>query len=316
VTRRPSQVIYIAGSGRSGSTLVERTLGDIPGWVNVGELIELFRKPSVATELCGCGRSFAACEFWSEVGRLAFDSWSPETFQRIGTLQQRVSRQRYLPQLLLARVRTSASLSSAMREYGEFYRRLYNAIADVAGADVVVDSSKWPGQALALQRLNIPISLFHLVRDPRGVAYSWSKAEVARPHGGEGSVMAAHGAGATALRWTAFQTEIAIIRPNFSRSTRMRYEDFVSDPSGRLRAALRDLGLDRYNDRLSHVHRNNLELSQSHGIAGNPSRFNHGVVRLRLDDAWKDALPRADRIQVTALAAPWLMRLGYPLKAA
>jgi hypothetical protein len=30
-------VIYIAGSGRCGSTLLERVLGEIPGYVNVGE---------------------------------------------------------------------------------------------------------------------------------------------------------------------------------------------------------------------------------------------------------------------------------------
>jgi len=74
VTASPERVIYIAGSGRSGSTLVERTLGAIPGWVNIGELIELFRKPSVAAELCGCGQPFSSCVFWYEVGRSAFGS--------------------------------------------------------------------------------------------------------------------------------------------------------------------------------------------------------------------------------------------------
>ena len=33
-------VVYIAGSGRSGSTLLERALGQIPGFDNVGELID------------------------------------------------------------------------------------------------------------------------------------------------------------------------------------------------------------------------------------------------------------------------------------
>jgi len=38
-------VMYIAGSGRSGSTMLERVLGEMPGFVNVGELIDLFRRP-------------------------------------------------------------------------------------------------------------------------------------------------------------------------------------------------------------------------------------------------------------------------------
>ncbi len=313
MTRHPTHVIYIAGSGRSGSTLVERTLGDIPGWVNVGELIELFRKPSVATELCGCGQPFEACEFWSEVGRLAFGSWSSDTLRRIGELQRLVSRQRYLPRLLLSRERSSSAFVDVLREYGSYYRALYDAVAEVAGADVIVDASKWPGQALALQRLDFPMSLLHLVRDPRGVAYSWSKTAVSRPHGGQGAVMAAHGVGATAYRWAAFQTEIAVIRPTFDHATRLRYEDFIADPRGRLTAVLDDLGLERYRSGLTHVHDDRIDLSQSHGVAGNPSRFEHGVVGLRVDEAWRARLPRADRTLVTSVTAPWLVRFGYPL---
>ena len=58
VTREPGQapiVVYIAGSGRSGSTLLERALGEIPGFVNVGELIDLYRRVADHGELCGCG---------------------------------------------------------------------------------------------------------------------------------------------------------------------------------------------------------------------------------------------------------------------
>ena len=48
-------VIYIAGSGRSGSTMLERALGEMPGFVNVGELIDLFRHVARQGERCGCG---------------------------------------------------------------------------------------------------------------------------------------------------------------------------------------------------------------------------------------------------------------------
>jgi GT2 family glycosyltransferase len=189
-------------------------------------------------------------------------------------------------------------------------------VADVAHADVVVDASKWPGQALALERaVTPPMSLLHLVRDPRGVAYSWAKTQIRRPHGGHaGSVMATHPATETARRWAAFQTEIALIRRAFDRSTRLRYEDFVNDPRGRLATALRELGLGEYADRLGHVHRDRIELPQSHGVAGNPSRFAHGVVSLRADEAWRTAFPAKERRRVTAVTAPWLARYGYPLR--
>jgi GT2 family glycosyltransferase len=316
VTQRPAHVVYIAGSGRSGSTLVERSLGAVPGWVNVGELIELFRKPSVAQERCGCGEPFGSCPFWGEVGARVFGSWTSDAIARVGALQQQVSRQRYLPKLLVTGADSGSRFADTLREYGEIYDALYTAVAEVAAADVIVDASKWPGQALALERVvTAPMSLLHLVRDPRGVAYSWSKTHVRRPHGGEAdSVMATHGVVDTARRWAAFQSEIAVIRTAFGRSTRLRYEDFVADPRGRLATAMRELGLGEYAERLSHVHRDRIELPQSHGVAGNPSRFEHGVVALRADEAWRTAFPAKERRRVTAITAPWLARYGYPLR--
>jgi GT2 family glycosyltransferase len=315
VTQRPAHVVYIAGSGRSGSTLVERSLGAIPGWVNVGELIELFRKPSVAKERCGCGELFDDCPFWGDVGARVFGSWTSDAIARVGALQRQVSRQRFLPRLLLTGDDSGSAFGDVLREYGSIYDSLYRAVAEVADADVVVDASKWPGQALALERVVTPqLSLLHLVRDPRGVAYSWAKTQVRRPHAGGGSVMATHAVTATARRWAAFQTEISILRTTFERSARMRYEDFVDDPRGRLATALRELGLAEYAGQLGHVHRDRIELPQSHGVAGNPSRFEHGVVPLRSDEAWKSALPDRERTRVTLITAPWLRRYGYPLR--
>ena len=68
-------VIYIAGSGRSGSTMLERVLGEMPGFVNVGELIDLFRRTAPRGERCGCGLAFADCPFWIGVGERAFGGW-------------------------------------------------------------------------------------------------------------------------------------------------------------------------------------------------------------------------------------------------
>lgn len=311
-----ARLVYIAGSGRSGSTLVERTLGAIPGWVNVGELIELFRKPSVAAELCGCGQPFGACEFWNAVGEFAFGGWSPQLLTTVGTLQRRLSRQRYLPRLLVTGGSGRSAFAADLREYGGLYDRLYDAIAQVADADVIIDASKWPGQALALRRsLGRPVSLLHVVRDPRGVAYSWAKTDVRRPHGDdEGSVMATHSVAATARRWLAFQTEIEAIRPGFGSSARLRYEDFVREPAAELLRALQALGVPPAADQLGHVGDGSIQLDRTHGVAGNPSRFTSGRVAVRADAAWTSAMPAADRRRVAAITAPLLVRYGYSLR--
>ena len=69
-------VVYLSGFGRSGSTLVERMLGAAPGWVNVGELVDLARSVARADELCGCGEPFSRCPVWTQVGEAAFGGWT------------------------------------------------------------------------------------------------------------------------------------------------------------------------------------------------------------------------------------------------
>jgi hypothetical protein len=52
---------------------------------------------------------------------------------------------------------------------------LFTAVARVAGREGVVDSSKNPVQALALSRsTEIDLTILHLMRDARGVAWSFS----------------------------------------------------------------------------------------------------------------------------------------------
>jgi len=312
----PARVIYIAGSGRSGSTLVERTLGAVPGWVNVGELIELFRKPQVADELCGCGQRFGACGFWSEVGRRTFGSWDPAELEHVARLQRRLSRQRYVPRLLVTGAGGESDFAADLREYGEIYARMYSAVAEVAQAEVVVDASKWPGQALALRKaLPIPMSLLHQVRDPRGVAYSWAKTNVTRPHSdAAASVMATHSPRETARRWIAMQSEVDVIRRRFDHSARMRYEDFVLDPRAELARVLPLLGIDPAGVDLGHVHADRIDLPQSHGVAGNPSRFDHGTVAIRTDDAWMQRFDSRHRRLVTAVTSPGLLRYRYAVR--
>ena len=309
------EVVYIAGSGRSGSTLLERALGASPGWVNVGELIELFRQPEGLQERCGCGEPFATCPVWSEVGRLAADCWSPEVVARIQWLQSQVSRQRLIPQLLATRRDSGSELARNCREYADRLGRIYRAVAEATGAEVVVDASKWPGQALALQLGGVPVRLVHAVRDPRGVAHSWAKSGLARPQSSTGATMASRAPWESAARWVAMQTEVRAMAHRFEHSSIVRYEDFVGDPAATLARARRDLGFDDTPEALGHIGPDAITLPASHGVAGNPSRFESGTVTLRPDVAWTSALATRDRRVVSILTAPVLLAHGYPVRA-
>lgn len=311
-------VVYLGGFGRSGSTLVERVLGSAVGWVNVGELVDLARSVAPGDELCGCGTPFSRCPFWSEVGDVAFGGWTPELLERLTMMHRGSARQRHLPGLLAKRGEPSADLTGLRDAYAQVYR----AVAQVSGSDVVVDASKGPalGQALA-GAPGVDLRVLNLVRDPRAVAWSWSKV-VERPHVSSGSSGSSAGEEMwripphrSAAQWAALQAEMhALSGLGGTPSARLRYEDFVVDPVASLCAATAQLGVPLAADDLPPVVDGRIVLGPSHGLSGNPGRFRSGPIELRRDDGWATEMPSADQRLVTALTLPLLKVYGYPVR--
>jgi hypothetical protein len=311
--RKATTVVYIAGSGRSGSTLLERMLGGLPGFVNAGEINDMFRRMAMYDELCGCGRTFFTCEFWVGVGERAFGGWSRDLIDEVVMLQSDVVRQRYLARLMLPRLARPRYLAQLER-YGEIHARLYAAIVAQSGARVVVDASKGASFAMAIARGGgVDLRMIHLVRDARGVAFSWAKANVSRPHGdGPRATMHRFNPSETAARWAILQAEIAASRRYMQASVRLRYEDLVAAPAEQIVRCVQALGLaiDPAKD-LAYINGRTVDLAQSHGLSGNPSRFRSGPQELRADEQWRTDMARWDRFSTTAIAAGSLARYGY-----
>jgi hypothetical protein len=304
-------VVFIAGSGRSGSTLLERALGAIPGFANVGELIDLFRRDAPRQERCGCGQPVASCTLWAGVGKRAFDDWDSGRLAEVQRLRGRVARQRHLPRLL-AMPLASRGFRADVAAYGASYLNLYQSIAAEADVTCIVDASKWPVQALALSRAGIDIRVVHLVRDVRGVAYSLSKRGVARPHAlNEKDVMWSKRPPTAAARWATYQGQVELLPLCGVPVARVRYEDFVRQPRRAVEDALAALGLPCSPSQLEHLGDGQVTLGPSHGIAGNPSRFRYGEITLHADEEWRDRMSRTDRILVTAIGMPLLARYGW-----
>ena len=68
-------VVYIGGCQRSGSTLLDRMLSQVPEHLSAGEVVHLWIRGLGGNELCGCGAVFLDCPFWTEVGRIGFGGW-------------------------------------------------------------------------------------------------------------------------------------------------------------------------------------------------------------------------------------------------
>ncbi len=322
MTRPP--VVFVAGSGRSGSTLVERIIGAVPGYVNVGEILDLPRRVVADDELCGCGESFSDCEFWRQVGdRLAdgpttawrLPGWSRFDLDRLDRLQGLVARQRHLPRLLLPA--RSDGFGAAVEEYGARYNELFSAVLSTAAASFVVDASKWPSQALALHRGGVDVRVLHLVRDVRGVAHSLSKAGLARPHAREGgtTTMYSKPVAKGAARWLTTQTEIDLLAAVGVPIARVHYDEVVTRPVPVLSSALARLGCRVPDGGFDHVGGTPtapvVTLPASHGLSGNPSRFKLGEVALRSDDAWRSSLSAGQRGVALGVGLPQALRYRW-----
>jgi len=300
--------LYIGGSGRSGSTLLECLIAEVPGVAVLGEVAHLWERGVVLNELCACGEPFDACPFWTAVGTLAFGGWDAVDVDRVRALKDAVDRQRRI--LRTARRRPSRSTREQADEYAEYFRRIYDAAAQVANAAIVVDSSKVAPTALALSHDDrIDLRVLHIVRDSRGVAYSWSK-QVSRPETGDAELMPQLSARASTQLWLSHNLSIGALAYRGVPVHRIRYEDLLADVSATLAEAWRELDLPGVPD-LPVVEGNSVELHPTHSVAGNPMRFRTGLTTLRPDDAWKSKMSGRDRRLVTAMSYPALKWYRY-----
>ena len=159
-----TRILMIGGAGRSGSTLCDMLLGAAPGAVAVGESVAIWGYGVVENGLCSCGAPFLDCPFWSAVGERAFGGWDAVVAQRYdGTEGEWPGVRRVL------RKRILGPRSTPMRtEVAGVRARLYGAIAEVSGCEVIVDSSKHPYFSYQLSELEgFETRMVHLVRDPR-----------------------------------------------------------------------------------------------------------------------------------------------------
>jgi len=307
---RPVRVLYVGGMPRSGSTLTDLMLDRLPGHVSVGELFYLWRNGVVHDGLCACGETFSRCPFWTAVGKKAYGGWNAREAQHVMALQATVDATARIP--LLLSPRRPPGFERAMREYSGVLRALYTAIAEVAGARVIVDSSKRPSMAFVLHKTpGIDLTVAHVVRDPRGVAYSFSKHVDLPPGAALGAQMPRSTTLKVSRRWVTVNALIAILSTLGVPSARVRYEDLVGEPERELTRIAAAEGLAAGEVDFGFLTAGGVAVRPTHLVAGGRIRLADGVLPLRLDDAWRREMPRPARRVVGAVTLPSRLRYGY-----
>jgi hypothetical protein len=303
------KVLYIAGSGRSGTTLVDRILGQLDGFFSGGELHNVWERGVLANRKCGCGLPFSRCSTWQAILGRAFDGPGGVDARRMATLGRKSTGPRRIPSVLARGVQPA---DPGMASYRETLLRLYQAVSRETGCRVLVDSSKSPLYAEQLRTLpGVELYLLHLVRDPRATAHSFGRKKKL-PDFGDERLMQRQPPLVSSRRWALSQTVTELLwRGRPDRYLRVRYEDFVRDPKATI-WRITTL-VDEAPPELPFLSETTVRLRPTHSVSGNPSRFTTGNVEVRADDEWMYLMRRTDRMLVTALTMPLLLYYRYPL---
>lgn len=295
----PLKLIYVAGYGRSGSTLLDIALGAHPEIFGAGEIGEFTRHVWAENEYCSCGSRARSCALWSRV----FNSWAEDGPAQ---LSDYVAEQSAREGILSWR----RIFHGQPDRFAALTRKLLSNISSASGRRIIVDSNKLPGRGFVLASLpEVEVYLVHLVRDPRAVAFSMRKSIKRRVEAGVQKEIRPRPLLYATVRWLIVNlaAEALAARLGTTRSVRVRYEDFVADPRSSLEAILSLVGKDAEGmpDGLT------APLRPYHQISGSRHRMQRQLL-IRTDEAWRSSMSPVGKLLVTLLCAPLLWRYGYP----
>ena len=255
-------VLYIAGSGRSGTTLLARLLGEVEGFVNIGEAARyLFDVDIRARDFpCGCGSPLSECAFWKDKIRAI----PPNLVQQASD----VVRIRRFPSLLMASGRSGTP--DAYRPVLDALAEMYRAVARETGCRVIVDSSKNPANALLASLIpEVELHVLHVVRNPHRVVASWAKKK---------GYLRAHPRHKVIAWWWSFNLLSEALRLKTRSYRLLRYEDFVREPEKWMREIAADVvGVA---PAMPFLDGGEARVRVQHDLGGNPDKLGGGRIKI------------------------------------
>lgn len=287
--KRKIKVLYIAGTIRSGTTLLAQLFGEIPGFLNIAEgTYFLYRDAKAATLGCSCGKLSADCDVWRDIV-----TGVPSEASLLGS---RLLRTRYFPRLwwnlkIRGRLSSFQPLTSAIT-------RTYETLLARSGCSVIVDSSKNVSTGYLLCQIpGVEVHVVHLVRHSHGIVDSWCRPDrYYRPDTlGRGLAF-----------WCADNSLCRLLRSQAAGYTLLRHEDFIRAPRQTLeRIASSVAGHPVAADFFSAAR---ARVRSQHWLAGNPRAQLNTELQIRES---KFHVPWPARMAASLVTFPLLWKFGY-----
>lgn len=309
------KILNIIGWGRSGSTILGSVLGSLDGFFYGGEIRNLWNKVLLENRQCGCAMPIKSCKLWRGILLEAFHDLENIDFLQMRKLIMSYTRTRHIPLIFLPG--SKLFFKSVLRDYIKNLQLLFRSIKTTTGCDFIVDSSKSLMYSYVLSLIDdIDLYVLHLVRDPRAVAHSRQKTKIHEEDKNNGRTifMKKFNPFTSSIMWD-FKNLTSDVYSNFlvKNSKIIKYEDFAIAPKHVVQEVLELVG--KQNQELPFLSEDEIKLSPNHAVWGNPSRFNTGIVKISLDEEWKQKMKLQDKIISTIFTWPLLFKYGYMTKS-
>lgn len=300
------KVLYIAGSGRSGSTILSNVLGELDGFVSVGEIYNIWQRGVIENRKCGCQKPFLECEFWHRVMDMAFGKSYRNCADQYIQFQKYYDNKKLLRKTLI----NKGKFFDVTDEYAKVLIDLYTAIHIASQSRVLVDSSKIPCHAAILNSISgIDLYILHIVRNPRAVVFSWMNKVPYEPDHQPSLFMDQYNPVLSSLIWLFWNSLIERLWAKSPRYFFLRYENFIKSPNLILEQIVNFLDESANHEVV--FSDGSVILHSNHNVSGNPNRFVHGRVFLKSDDRWKSDLSSINGILTDLLTYSLRKKYGY-----
>lgn len=320
-----NQLIYLAGPGHSGSTLLDMLLGGHREISALGEIHRFYLSlnKSSRPHLCDCGKAMLQCPFWINViERVAhITGKSRENLQRYFYTTDpaninipddgKILYESSLPKrysLDIGRVLASVPPAWVYWAAGhihprvKLYRRiaqnshlLFDAVRDVAKTPIIVDSTKNPIRlrTLFLER-PLETKILYLIRDGRAVTHSRLRRHSVKMSD-------------AAKIWLAEHKKQTLVQRDIPKDKilKVKYEDLCRRPEKELRRICTFLDVEYDPGILAFWN------TERHAVGGNPMRFDQGGRAIKLNERWRAELSKTELYEFERVGGKVNRAFGY-----
>lgn len=271
-------IVFIVGMGHSGSTIMDKSMGNIDGCFSYGELVNL-SKVIRQNNYCTCGKKITDCSFWNSVNKSLERNFDKSLQKNPDKFFFRIPFKKHIFNLILCKRETQI-----VKLFSDHTQAIYDYTFK-KGFNVLIDSSKDIFRVLLLKKhlsKQYDIRIIHLIRNPVDVTNSYLKSHSKVKYPGMKDFQTYSRNSVTGstpkstfsiiLRWISKNILITFVFKIFFRKNKyqiVRFENVIEDVQMFNKMLV---GLD-----LGSVNKISLNSKVTHIVTGNASRYSDSI---------------------------------------